>query len=86
MLEYAYNVAHYQVTSNKHMNDGDTIGLTDEVQAVAHLARVDVRPRDGSHPAGVSVVGGLSCSRSRQTLDAPASNFPTLASPAAVIF
>jgi hypothetical protein len=38
MLEYAYNVAHYQVTSNKHMNDGDTIGLTDEVQAVVKLA------------------------------------------------
>lgn len=39
MLEYAYNVAHYQVTTNKQINEGDTIGLTDEVQAVAHLAR-----------------------------------------------
>lgn len=39
MLEYAYNVAHYQVTSNKRLNDGDTIGLTEEVQAVAHEAR-----------------------------------------------
>src|SRR5690606_26949679 len=39
MLEYAYNVAHYQMTSNKRFNDGDTIGLTEEVQAVAHEAR-----------------------------------------------
>jgi hypothetical protein len=37
MLEYAYNVAHYQLTKQKHVNEGDTIGLTDEVQAVVHL-------------------------------------------------
>jgi Domain of unknown function (DUF4261) len=39
MLEYAYNVAHYQLARNTQIKDGDTIGLTDEVQAVAHLAR-----------------------------------------------
>ncbi len=37
MLEYAYNVAHYQLSKPKQINDGDTIGLTDEVQAVVHL-------------------------------------------------
>ncbi|MDZ4658949.1 MAG: DUF4261 domain-containing protein [Bythopirellula sp.] len=37
MLEYAYNVAHYQLCKHKQINDGDTIELTDEVQAVAHL-------------------------------------------------
>jgi hypothetical protein len=39
MLEYAYNVAHYLVTKPKQINEGDTIGLTDEVQATIHLAR-----------------------------------------------
>lgn len=37
MLEYAYNVAHYQICKNKQINEGDTIGLTEEVQAVVHL-------------------------------------------------
>ena len=36
MLEYAYNIAHYQVTQSKPINEGDTLGLTDELQAVAH--------------------------------------------------
>lgn len=36
MLEYAYNIAHYQITQSKPINDGDTMGLTDELQAVAH--------------------------------------------------
>lgn len=39
MLEYAYNVAHYLVTKQKQINEGDTVGITDEVQAVVHLAR-----------------------------------------------
>jgi hypothetical protein len=38
MLEFAYNVAHYQLCKHKQISDGDTIGLTDEIQAVAHLA------------------------------------------------
>ena len=36
LLEFAYNIAHYQLCQNKPINDGDTIGLTDEVQVVAH--------------------------------------------------
>ena len=36
MLEYAYNIAHYQVTQSKPINEGDTLGLTDELQAVAY--------------------------------------------------
>ena len=35
LLEFCYNVAHYQLAEKKHLNDGDTIGLTDEVQVVA---------------------------------------------------
>ena len=35
LLEFCYNVAHYQLTEQKHLNDGDTIGLTDEVQVIA---------------------------------------------------
>ena len=35
LLEFAYNVAHYQLSQKKHIDDGDTIGLTDEVQVVA---------------------------------------------------
>lgn len=34
LLEFAYNIAHYQLCKGKHINDGDTVGLTDEVQAV----------------------------------------------------
>ncbi len=37
MLEYAYNVAHYQICKGKHLNAGDTIGLTDEVQVTVEL-------------------------------------------------
>jgi hypothetical protein len=36
LLEYAYNIAHYQLCQNKPINDGDTIGLTEEIQVVAH--------------------------------------------------
>ncbi len=36
LLEYAYNIAHYQLCQNKPINEGDTIGLTDEVQVIAH--------------------------------------------------
>jgi hypothetical protein len=36
VLEYAYNIAHYQLSQSKVINEGDTIGLTDEVQVVAH--------------------------------------------------
>jgi hypothetical protein len=36
LLEHAYNVAHYQLCKGKQINEGDTIGLTDEVQMVAH--------------------------------------------------
>jgi len=39
LLEYAYNIAHYQMTQPKFINDGHTIGLTDEVQVVAHHGR-----------------------------------------------
>jgi len=35
MLEYAYNIAHYQICKQKEINEGDTIGLTEDVQAVA---------------------------------------------------
>ncbi len=35
LLEYAYNIAHYQLCKKKMINDGDTIGLTDELQATA---------------------------------------------------
>jgi hypothetical protein len=33
LLELVYNVAHYLVEKRKAVNDGDTIGLTDQVQA-----------------------------------------------------
>ena len=36
LLEYAYNIAHYQLCQSKVINEGDTIGLTEEVQVVAH--------------------------------------------------
>ncbi len=35
LLEFAYNIAHYQLRKGKLINDGDTIGLTDEVQVTA---------------------------------------------------
>lgn len=36
LLEHAYNIAHYQLCQGKQIKEGDTIGLTDEVQLVAH--------------------------------------------------
>jgi hypothetical protein len=36
LLNYAYNIAHYQLDQRKVIRDGDTIGLTDEVQVTAH--------------------------------------------------
>jgi hypothetical protein len=36
LLNYAYNIAHYQLEQRKVIRDGDTIGLTDEVQVTAH--------------------------------------------------
>ncbi len=39
LLEYAYNLAHYQLCKHKQINEGDTIGLTEEVQAVVHLGK-----------------------------------------------
>jgi len=35
LLEFAYNLAHYQLCQSKTINDGDTIGLTEEIQVVA---------------------------------------------------
>ena len=35
LLEFCYNVAHYQLVNQKHLDDGDTVGLTDEVQVIA---------------------------------------------------
>jgi hypothetical protein len=35
LLEYSYNIAHYQLCQSKVINEGDTIGLTDEIQVVA---------------------------------------------------
>jgi len=36
LLEYGYNISHYQLSQAKAINEGDTIGLTDELQAIAH--------------------------------------------------
>ncbi len=36
MLTFAYNIAHYQITQPKPINTGDTLGLTDQLQAVVH--------------------------------------------------
>jgi hypothetical protein len=36
LLNYAYNIAHYQLDQRKVIRDGDTIGLTEEVQVTAH--------------------------------------------------
>jgi hypothetical protein len=35
LLDFAYNIAHYLLDTRKTINDGDTIGLTDEVRATA---------------------------------------------------
>ena len=39
LLEYAYNVAHYQLVENKALEEGHTIGLTEEVQATIHRTK-----------------------------------------------
>jgi hypothetical protein len=36
LLDFAYNIAHYLLEKRKIIRDGDTIGLTDEVQVTAH--------------------------------------------------
>ena len=36
LLEFGYNIAHYQLSQTKTINEGDTIGLTDQLQAIAH--------------------------------------------------
>jgi hypothetical protein len=36
LLDLAYNIAHYLLDKRKVVNDGDTIGLTDQVRATAH--------------------------------------------------
>lgn len=36
LVKFVYNVAHYQLERRKLINDGDTIGLTEEVQVTAH--------------------------------------------------
>jgi len=36
LLGYAYNIAHYLLDQRKVVRDGDTIGLTDDVQVAAH--------------------------------------------------
>lgn len=35
LLEHVYNVAHYELAQNKEIGDGDTIGLTDQLQVTA---------------------------------------------------
>jgi hypothetical protein len=35
LLDFAYNIAHYLLAQSKVIRDGDTIGLTDEVQVTA---------------------------------------------------
>jgi hypothetical protein len=35
LLDFVYNIAHYQLDRRKLINDGDTIGVTDAVQATA---------------------------------------------------
>ena len=39
LLDFAYNVAHYLLDTPKTVNDGDTIGLTDQVRATARHAK-----------------------------------------------
>jgi hypothetical protein len=36
LLDFSYNIAHYMLDQRKLIRDGDTIGLTDEVQVIAH--------------------------------------------------
>ena len=35
LLDFVYNIAHYSLSRRKTINDGDTIGVTDDVQATA---------------------------------------------------
>jgi len=37
LLDYVYNVAHYQLDQRKMIKDGERIGLTDQLQATAYL-------------------------------------------------
>jgi hypothetical protein len=39
LLDFAYNTAHYLLDTPKTLNDGDTIGLTDQVRATARHSR-----------------------------------------------
>jgi hypothetical protein len=39
LLDFAYNIAHYLLDKRKVVNDGDTIGLTDEVRATARRGK-----------------------------------------------
>ena len=36
LLDHSYNIAHYLLEQNKVVRDGDTIGLTDDLQVTAH--------------------------------------------------
>ncbi len=36
LVSFVYNVAHYQLERRKLINDGDTMGLTEDVQVTAH--------------------------------------------------
>jgi hypothetical protein len=38
LLDFTYNIAHYLLEKRKVVGDGDTIGLTDQVQATARRA------------------------------------------------
>ncbi len=65
LLEFAYNIAHYQLDSRKAIRDGDTIGLTEEVQVTARrgpsmlggemeVLQLDFNGGDGGGDAGGS--------------------------------
>ena len=55
LLEFAYNVAHYQITESKSIEEGHTLGLTEEVQVTAHRTKsmldesIDVIQLEFSH-------------------------------------
>ena len=36
LLDLAYNIAHYMLDKRKVLDDGDTIGVTEQVQVVGH--------------------------------------------------
>jgi len=61
LLEYGYNLAHYQLARKRSIGDGDTIALTDAVQATARrspslfggdleVIRLEFPDQDGSAP------------------------------------